>query len=196
MGCNHGAQRILDSIDMPNKEMRSMFGGMTFFSNGFPFAAYWNGHLYLRAGHEQKDKLDAEGVEPLTYRKENSKGGHSVKSRYYPISPELLNNTDALLSASKQAYEQARQEKEKTIAQTRIKDMPNMRLSIERMLKKVGIQTKTDLIKVGAKRAFSLLESEYSEISDDLYFKIEGAISGKHYLVVKEQQQYKSKAAA
>ncbi|MGD8116926.1 TfoX/Sxy family DNA transformation protein [Vibrio sp. TRT 29B02] len=196
MRCNHDAQRILDSIDMPNKEMRSMFGGMTFFSNGFPFAAYWNGHLYLRVSQEEKHQLDAKGIEPLTYRKENSKGWHSVKSRYYPISAELLNNTDALLAASKQACEQARQEKENTIAQTRIKDMPNMRLSIERMLKKVGIHTKKDLINVGSKQAFALLESEYSEVSVNLYFKIEGAISGKHYLIVKEEQQYKSRAAA
>ncbi|CCO44204.1 putative DNA transformation protein TfoX [Vibrio nigripulchritudo SOn1] len=185
---NSEAQSILNRFDMPNKEMISMFGGMTFFSEQTPFACYAKGSLYLRASDKMKKKLDSSGVEPMTYLKKSSNGQHVVKTRYYPIPRDILENENSLLRAAKQACREAKEEKAlQARTEVRIKDLPNMQLNTERMLKRVGIHTTSQLREIGAQEAFSKLQCLYEELSSELYFKIEGAIVGKHYLIVKKQ---------
>ncbi|ODQ00680.1 TfoX/Sxy family DNA transformation protein [Salinivibrio sp. DV] len=167
---------------------RSMFGGFGIFCDDTMFVLVVENQLHLRAGKENETLLKQQGLEPYVYKKR----GFPVVTKYFAIPEEWWDDEEKLLSEAKYALEVAkrdRAEKNRT-SPTRLKDLPNLRLATERMLKKAGITSPADLQQQGAVNAYkALLSAHEKELSLELLWSLEGAITGKHWSVVPPQRR-------
>ncbi|BBC41883.1 TfoX/Sxy family DNA transformation protein [Photobacterium damselae subsp. piscicida] len=168
---------------------RSMFGGFGIFAGDTMFALVVNNTLHLRANCHNEGEFKALGLKPYIYYKK----GFPVVTKHYAIPDYWWDDTQCLIKQgelSLQAAEKDKESKSKAIP-NRIKDLPNLRLTNERMLKKAGIETVEQLFAVGALDAFKALQSSQGDsLNLELLWALEGAISGQHWSVITEQRRH------
>lgn len=71
-----------------------------------------------------------------------------------------------------------------------MKDLPNLRLATERMLKKAGIDSVEQLEAEGALNAYKAIQDTHaSTVSLELLWALEGAIKGTHWSVVPQSRR-------
>ncbi|WP_413111609.1 TfoX/Sxy family DNA transformation protein [Thaumasiovibrio sp. DFM-14] len=170
---------------------RSMFGGFGLFLGETMFALVVNDKLHLRANASNEREFKASNFEPYIYKKR----GFPVVTKYYAIPETWWDTPDQIISQASVALSSAQQDKEEQVAKKaklpdRIKDLPNLRLANERMLKKAGIASVDELVEKGALEAFKLLQqSQGDNLNVELLWALEGAITGKHWSVVGEARR-------
>ncbi len=116
---------------------RSMFGGFGIFADETMFALVVHDKLHIRADEETAQDFKLQGLEPYVYKKR----GFPVVTKYFALSDNWAETQNHTLAMAKRALEVAKQEKTKQAKAkpNRLKDLPNLRLATERMLKKAGI---------------------------------------------------------
>lgn len=83
---------------------------------------------------------------------------------------------------AKRAYEEAKTEiLSKKGPTVRLKDLPNLSASLERLLWRVGIKNASDLRLEGAKRCYLKLRALRGSLGINILLSLAGAISGYHY---------------
>ena len=167
---------------------RSMFGGFGIFVEDTMFALVVNDKLHIRADSVTVDKFKQQGYQPYIYKKR----GHPVVTKYYALPDDWLENAEATLSEAKCSLDIAKKEKaSQALAKPdRLKDLPNLRLATERMLKKAGIDSVTSLEQKGAVEAYKAVQlSHSSDIGLELLWALEGAIKGTHWSVVPQERR-------
>lgn len=167
---------------------RSMFGGFGVFCNETMFALVVNDKLHLRAGAANEEELKALEMEPYVYKKR----GFPVVTKYYAVPHVWWDQSELLMQHAVKALSIAQedQQEKKTAAPSRIKDLPNLRLATERMLKKAGIESVEALQRAGAVRAYQALQESHNDsLSLELLWALEGAIEGKHWSVITPQRR-------
>ncbi len=178
--------KIFDSLG--TIKSRSMFGGFGIFCDDTMFALVVNDRLHLRAGKQNEKEFKQLDMVPYTYKKR----GFPVITKYFEIPMDWWEKEEVLMGFVVRAHEIARDDKniKKTTVATRIKDLPNLRLANERMLKKVGIDSVEKLHQEGAVRAFQALQrNTSSSLSLDMLWALEGAIDGRHWSVITPQRR-------
>jgi Regulator of competence-specific genes len=171
-----------------NIKSRSMFGGFGLFCENTMFALVVNNTLHLRAGKENEALLKQQGLTPYVYKKR----GFPVVTKYFAIPDVWWDDPQRLLAEARNALDVAIQDRSVKSAATpsRLKDLPNLRLATERMLKKAGIDSPETLQKHGAVGAYKALRSAHeTQLSLELLWSLEGAITGKHWSVVPPQRR-------
>lgn len=167
---------------------RSMFGGFGIFVDDTMFALVVNDKLHIRADDLSTSRFKEQGYEPYIYKKR----GFPVVTKYFALPDNCWENPSLILRDAAFALEIAKQERE-VQAQTkpeRLKDLPNLRLATERMLKKAGIESVTDLHTKGALEAYKAIQQTHSSsISLELLWALEGAIEGKHWSVIPQSRR-------
>lgn len=167
---------------------RSMFGGFGIFVDDTMFALVVNDKLHIRADDLSTSRFKEQGYEPYIYKKR----GFPVVTKYFALPDNCWENPSLILRDAAVALEIAKQERE-VQAQTkpeRLKDLPNLRLATERMLKKAGIESVTDLHSKGALEAYKAIKQTHSSsISLELLWALEGAIEGKHWSVIPQSRR-------
>lgn len=167
---------------------RSMFGGFGIFVDDTMFALAVNDKLHIRADDLSTSRFKEQGYEPYIYKKR----GFPVVTKYFALPDNCWENPSLILRDAAVALEIAKQERE-VQAQTkpeRLKDLPNLRLATERMLKKAGIESVTDLHTKGALEAYKAIQQTHSSsISLELLWALEGAIEGKHWSVIPQSRR-------
>lgn len=169
---------------------RSMFGARVLFGQGVPFGLTLDGAFYLRVGNHEIESYESNGYKAHTYykSKSNHRSRHLVTTRYYKIPTEMM-NPSTVNELVKQAIQYSKQEKrDKSAKPMRIKDLPNMQLTQERMLRSIGINDCSELREVGAQGAFDRLKKINDNLNRDMLYKLKGAIMGCHYSVIKLQE--------
>ncbi len=167
---------------------RSMFGGFGLFADDTMFALVVGDQLHIRADEKNTAFFEEQGLQPYVYKKR----GFPVVTKYFAISDDLWASPDALLTAARQALSTAKEEKveQAKTKPNRLKDLPNLRLATERMLKKAGIESVEALEEAGSLRAYqAILDSQNSNVSVELLWALEGAISGKHWSVIPQNRR-------
>ncbi|MDX1301647.1 TfoX/Sxy family DNA transformation protein [Photobacterium sp.] len=178
--------KLFDCLDCIRS--RSMFGGFGIFAGETMFALVVNDKLHLRANADNEQEFKEAGLEPYVYKKR----GFPVVTKHYAIPEQWWNDTSKILSQAKRSLAAAQQDKEtkSNTGPNRIKDLPNLRLANERMLKKAGIDTIEQLFDLGALDAYKALQQTHQEsLNVELLWALEGAISGKHWSVITEQRR-------
>ncbi|CAH1598895.1 putative DNA transformation protein TfoX2 [Vibrio jasicida] len=164
--------------------IQSMFGLRGIFFSGI-FLGYLDhkeNNIYLRECTLTK-KLAKEFGELKTYVM--TKRHFEANQKVYLVPKSYYEDTKSLEAMLRSAYLD-RLEIETTNElnrELRIKDLPNMTLSIERMLKEVDINTPEELFEIGSQAAFARILKNKS-VNSKLILKIEGAITGKHEAVI------------
>ncbi|WP_407330420.1 TfoX/Sxy family DNA transformation protein [Enterovibrio sp. 27052020O] len=167
---------------------RSMFGGFGIFCDETMFALVVTDQLHLRAGQANEAEFKKLTMTPYVYKKR----GFPVVTKYYAVPDNWWEQPDELMAYATTALAIARddQQEKKTAAPTRIKDLPNLRLATERMLKKAGIDSVEQLHTEGAVKAYQALQKSHQDsLSLELLWALEGAIEGKHWSVITPQRR-------
>ncbi|WP_162046745.1 TfoX/Sxy family DNA transformation protein [Vibrio taketomensis] len=162
---------------------RSMFGGFGIFADETMFALVVHNKLHIRADSTLRKQFKQLGFEPYIYHKR----GFPVVTKYFALSEEWYNDSEKALEIARAAHARAQVEKssQAETKPTRIKDLPNLRLATERMLKKAGIEDVQQLHQTGSLEAFKAIRNSHtSEVSLELLWSLEGAIQGTHWSVV------------
>ncbi|WP_114765339.1 TfoX/Sxy family DNA transformation protein [Vibrio rhodolitus] len=167
---------------------RSMFGGFGIFADETMFALVVQNKLHIRADSTLAKQFKQQGFEPYVYHKR----GFPVVTKYFALSEEWYNDSEKTLQVAKEAHEQAKHEKstQADTKPTRIKDLPNLRLATERMLKKAGIDNVQQLESAGSVEAYKAIRDTHtSDVSLELLWSLEGAIKGTHWSVVPQARR-------
>lgn len=168
---------------------RSMFGGFGIFIENTMFALVVNDLLHIRADDTSLPDFNNAGFSPYIYEKK----GFPVVTKYYALPTELWEEPQKILDIARTAFLNAKTEKQsqQTAKPQRIKDLPNLKLSTERMLKKAGITSVDELYDKGALHAFMAIKNTLptSSPSLELLWALEGAIEGKHWSVISAERR-------
>ncbi len=160
---------------------RSQFGGYSLSVNKVMFAVVSDGELYLRANDNIEGCFQARGMMNLVY----SKRGMPVFLRYYHVDESLWNDNETLLHFAQLAYKEALIEVSlKKSNNIRLKDLPNLGVSLERLLWKAGIKNVSDLRSEGAKYSYLKLRKLHKNLGINVLFSLAGAINGYHQAVL------------
>ncbi|AIR65857.1 TfoX/Sxy family DNA transformation protein [Cedecea neteri] len=160
---------------------RPLFGGYSLMVEGVVFAMVAEGELYLRASEQCADYFIKKASPPLMY----SKRGLPVALNYYRVDEELWENPDKLVQLSFLALRSAQREKSQSkVRSRRLKDLPNLSLNIEVMLREVGINDPQTLRRFGAKRSWLKLRSTRKTVGIKVLLALAGAIRGVHEAVL------------
>ncbi len=168
---------------------RSMFGGFGIFVDDIMFALVVNDCLHIRSDEQSKKYFAKQGCQPYVY----SKKGFPVVTKYYSLPQNYWDTPDEIFALAENAFLYAKNEKKHQLKATpqRLKDLPNLRLSIERMLKKAGIETVADLMEQGSLHAYSAIVKTSSSTTPslELLWALEGAINGIHWSVISQERR-------
>ena len=173
---------------------RSMFGGFGLFADETMFALVVNDQLHIRADQQTSSNFETQGLKPYVYKKR----GFPVVTKYYAISNDLWESSERLIEVAQQSLAQAKLEKKQQASTkpNRLKDLPNLRLATERMLKKAGIESVEQLEQKGALSAYKAIRDSHSaKVSIELLWALEGAINGTHWSVVPQSRREELKNA-
>ncbi|MDF2153678.1 TfoX/Sxy family DNA transformation protein [Vibrio sp. CAU 1672] len=166
---------------------RSMFGGFGLFADETMFALVVNNQLHIRADQKASSDFEAQGFKPYVYKKR----GFPVVTKYYAVSADLWESPQRLVEVALHSLEVARQEKaqQANAKPNRLKDLPNLRLATERMLKKAGIDSVSQLEQQGALSAYKAIRETNASVNIELLWALEGAIRGTHWSVIPQSRR-------
>lgn len=155
---------------------RSLFGGYSLSIDNTVFAMVSEGELYLRACEENAAYFIERKLPVLAF----SKRGRAVSLNYYQVDDVLWQDPALFMLLSEKAFVSARQEKEARDKHQRIKDLPNLTLSMELKLWEAGIRDIQTLKNKGAKACWVILRQQHRDLGLRALFALEGAIVGMH----------------
>ncbi|MFD2180429.1 TfoX/Sxy family DNA transformation protein [Veronia pacifica] len=169
-------------------EKRSMFGGTGFFVNGAMFALVKDERIYLRGGADLTDKLISQKCKKFVHVKKSS----TAVVNYYDVTSLYQQEDDVLVSLVKKSIETSVAEKEYRDSKSnkRLRDLPNLRLTIERMLKKSGIADVDTFFSLPPEEIFKMVQEAHGyDVDVKLLWMFVGAQTGVHWTLIGEEQK-------
>ncbi len=158
-------------------ESRTQFGGYSLSVEKTVFAVVADGELYLRACEQAQPYMSERKMQPLRLVKR----GLPVALNYYRVDGMLWADAEQLVAISSLCLNGARQELQERHRNRRIKDLPNMGIRMEALLREVGILSIDMLVQQGAKRSWLKLRVNNKHLGLSVLFALQGAIVGSHY---------------
>ncbi|QHM70523.1 TfoX/Sxy family DNA transformation protein [Mixta intestinalis] len=175
-------QRIAQSkaqlAALGNITVRSQFGGYSLAVEKVVFALIANGELYLRGCETLNSyiRISKQLLSPLVINKK----GLPVILHYYHINEALWADRPLLIKLSKSSLALARQQKNARRNNVRVKDLPNMGVRMEMLLREIGINSVHALREAGAKDCWLRLRARNQHLGLNCLLALQGAISGHH----------------
>ncbi|AJR09260.1 DNA transformation protein [Photobacterium gaetbulicola] len=169
-------------------EKRSMFGGTGIFIDSAMYAIITDGALFLRGGGELDQQLTSLGCERFRHIKRST----TAVVNYYDVSRVYQQNLALCSRLVKQSIAISTSEKNYKMSgkSKRIRDLPNMRLTLERMVKKAGVPDVTSFVSLGAVEVFrKVRHSQGKDLDVKLLWMFAGAIDGCHWTLLKDDQK-------
>ncbi len=169
-------------------QKRSMFGGIGLFSNDAMFALVSNDCCYLRGGNGLDEEFTQLNCEKYKHVKKQT----TATVNYYDVT-ELFDSgfagLDELLQKSINCSIKERKY-QKSSASRRLRDLPNMQLTLERMVKKAGIDDVDTFLELGPVEVFNKVRVAYgSDVDVKLLWKFAGATDGIHWKLIQEPRK-------
>lgn len=174
--------------DFGDIERRSMFGGTGFFVRGAMFALLKEDRIYLRGGPKLTDTLLERECKKFVHVKKSSTAivnYYDITELYDQDSPDLRELISASLynSIAEKEYRDSNLHK-------RLRDLPNLRLTIERMLKKAGVQDVDTFFSMGPHELFCKVRDAHGyDVDIKLLWMFAGAQSGTHWTLLSEDMK-------
>lgn len=163
---------------------RSMFGGYGICENKVMFSIVSENKFYLRANNDLEAKFIDLGMEQLVYVNR----GLPILMRYYHVNSLLWEKEQEFNEFAGLSLAAAKEDKRNETHSKghRLKELPNITLSIERLLWRAGIHDRECFYQVGAVKAFLMIKNISQNISVDVLFALAGAIEGRHSATLTE----------
>ncbi|KGK16613.1 DNA transformation protein [Vibrio navarrensis] len=169
-------------------QKRSMFGGIGLFADDAMFALISNECCYLRGSNGLDEQLTELGCEKYRHIKKQT----TATVNYYDISALLETQYADLDSLVRKSIECSVHHRsfQKSSASRRLRDLPNMQLTLERMVKKAGIDDVETFIELGAVEVFNRVRQAYgNDVDVKLLWKFAGAVEGIHWKLLQEPRR-------
>ncbi|WEM41357.1 TfoX/Sxy family DNA transformation protein [Photobacterium sp. DA100] len=169
-------------------EKRSMFGGTGIFIDSAMYAIITDEALFLRGGGELDQQLTSLGCEKFRHIKRST----TAVVNYYDVSRVYQQDLALCSRLVKQSISISTSEKNYKMSgkSKRIRDLPNMRLTLERMVKKAGVPDVTSFVSLGAVEVFrKVRQSQGKDLDVKLLWMFAGAIDGCHWTLLKDDQK-------
>ncbi|WED23002.1 TfoX/Sxy family DNA transformation protein [Vibrio sp. JC009] len=176
------------AIKFGRYQKRSMFGGMGLFLNDAMYALVIGDEVYIRGGDELDDKFIAKGCDKYRHVKRQT----TATVNYYNVTDLYLNSDTELDSLIQRSIEHSIEYRcfQKSSDNMRLRDLPNMQLTLERMVKKSGIEDVEKFRELGPESAFLRVREEYGKDTDiRLLWKFAGALDGVHWKLLSETRK-------
>lgn len=167
--------------------IKTYFSYYAIFKNNLMIALYQDGATYLRISKEDTEMISKASE---TYNLSDDKIGLQSKKFYFIPEAILLDTSlfSKLIHSTINELNQERQD-EYDKRSTQIRTLPNMNIKLERMLKKVGICSVREFIEVGYISAFIKLVAQGFNATEDLLFKLNGALNCQYIYTFTQQQK-------
>lgn len=175
-------------------QKRSMFGGIGLFADDAMFALVSNGCYYLRGGDHLDELFIQLGCEKYRHVKKQT----TATVNYYEISNLLDTQSVELDDLVSQSIECSIKQRhfQKSSASRRLRDLPNMQLTLERMVKKAGVEDVETFMELGAIEVFNRVKQAYgNDVDVKLLWKFAGAVEGIHWKLLQEPRRKQLLAA-
>ena len=169
-------------------QKRSMFGGTGLFKDEAMFALLSADRIFIRGG----DKLDEQLIELNCEKYRHVKKQTTATVNYYDITELFSEKHDRLEELVEQSiqFSVSQRQYKRSSANRRLRDLPNMQLTLERMVKKAGIEDVDSFLEMGAPAVFSRVKEAYgSDVDVKLLWKFAGAIEGIHWKLIQEPRK-------
>ncbi|MEC6822681.1 TfoX/Sxy family DNA transformation protein [Photobacterium piscicola] len=170
------------------QEKRSMFGGTGIFINSAMFAIVTPTSMYIRGGNELDEKLIKSGCEKFRHIKKSK----TATVNYYEIKTLFLTDQSQCDSFVEESIAFSCRDKNFRSSESnrRLRDLPNMRLTLERMVKKAGVLDVDTFFNAGAVNVFRrVCEHNGQELDHKLLWIFAGAIHGGHWQLLSEDHK-------
>ncbi|WP_428652784.1 TfoX/Sxy family DNA transformation protein [Photobacterium satsumensis] len=169
-------------------EKRSMFGGTGIFIESAMYAIITDEALFLRGGSNLDQHFTLLGCEKFRHIKRST----TAVVNYYDITHIYQTDAKTCSSLVKQSIAISTSDKSYKMSDKskRIRDLPNMRLTLERMVKKAGVPDVSSFVSLGAVEVFRKVRHSHGKDLDvKLLWMFAGAIDGCHWTLLKEDQK-------
>lgn len=185
-------------------EAKRMFGGHGIYLHGLMFAIIIEECLYLKADAQTVGQFESRGLPPFSY--ETRKGSKASLS-YFEAPPEVHDEREHMLHWARMAYDSAlRKQAQVAAKKTRsrpgkaaagkaavqaeaLSALPNLGPKSVEMLAKAGIKTSAQLHKMGSVQAYARVKARNPGASLNLLWALEGALTGRDWKTVAEQDR-------
>ncbi len=169
-------------------QKRSMFGGIGLFQNDAMFALLSEDCVFIRGGKLLDKKLTGLDCEKYRHVKKQT----TATVNYYDITDIFTSEHPELDSIIRTSIDNSIQQRsfKKSSASRRLRDLPNMQLTLERMVKKAGVDDVSMFMQLGASEVFNKVREAYgNDVDLKLLWKFAGAIDGIHWKLLQEPRK-------
>lgn len=158
--------------------LRSFFGGFSLNSESVMFAWVDQDDVYLRAHDKYRSMFVELGMQPLDLVFD---GSHKLLD-YYKASDALRQDRKKLHDIVKMVIEYAKQDLDEKVAkyQSRLKSLPNMTVSLEKLMVSSDITDIGTFKEVGYLETFYRIKSKNPKLSINVLFGLYGAQHDRH----------------
>ncbi len=160
---------------------RSMFGAYTIYVSGHVVAVLKGDDIYFKVTNPESYPTNRK----YTYQKKE----RTITTNFVSLEVAIASE-EKFMGLIKQALAVSEadnlKEQQKAI---RLKDLPNLKYNIEKILNDVGIYDVETLRTVGAEAAYQKLRARNANISTDILLQLEGAVTGVHWMAIPSQRK-------
>ncbi|MGI2974439.1 TfoX/Sxy family DNA transformation protein [Vibrio alginolyticus] len=169
-------------------QKRSMFGGIGLFTDDAMFALVSNDCCYLRGGNGLDEVFTQLSSEKYKHVKKQT----TATVNYYDVTDLFESGYVGLDELVKKSIEYSIKERkyQKSSASRRLRDLPNMQLTLERMVKKAGVDDVETFLELGPVKVFNKVKTAYgNDVDVKLLWKFAGATDGVHWKLIQEPRK-------
>ncbi|MGI2921643.1 TfoX/Sxy family DNA transformation protein [Vibrio diabolicus] len=169
-------------------QKRSMFGGIGLFTDDAMFALVSNDCCYLRGGNGLDEVFTQLNCEKYKHVKKQT----TATVNYYDVTDLFESGYAGLDELVQKSIEYSIKERkyQKSSASRRLRDLPNMQLTLERMVKKAGVDDVETFLELGPVKVFNKVKAAYgNDVDVKLLWKFAGATDGVHWKLIQEPRK-------
>ncbi len=169
-------------------QKRSMFGGTGLFLEDAMYVLIANEQVHVRGGKDLDELLSTLGCERYKHVKKQT----IATVNYYNISHLFTSRHEQLDTVIQRSIDIAikKRDMKRSTANRRLRDLPNMQLTLERMVKKSGVKDVSTFMQLGAPDVFKRVRQTYgNDVDLKLLWKFAGAIEGVHWELLEEPKK-------
>lgn len=173
--------------------IRSFFGGFSLNSESTMFGWVDQKNVYLRAHPNYRSLFIELGMQPLNLVFE----GSNKLLDYYKVGDDLLTDRKKLHDIVKIVIEYAKQDQNEKLAKTqnRLKALPNMTVSLEKLMISVDITDIQSFKRIGYLETYYRIKHKNPKLSLNILFGLYGALSGQHMALLSQELKKEIKLA-
>lgn len=173
--------------------IRSFFGGFSLNSESTMFGWVDQKNFYLRAHPNYRSLFIDLGMQPLNLVFD----GSNKLLDYYKVGDDLLTDRKKLHDIVKIVIEYAKQDQNEKLAKTqnRLKALPNMTVSLEKLMISVDITDIQSFKRIGYLETYYRIKHKNPKLSLNILFGLYGALSGQHMALLSQELKKEIKLA-